>query len=32
MKRKSRTEYSVLNIGVGLAGYIANTVMGFYVE
>ena len=29
MKRKSRTEYSVLNIGVGLAGYIANTVMGF---
>lgn len=29
MKHKSRTEYSIMNIGVGLAGYIANTLMGF---
>lgn len=29
MRHKSRTEYSVLNIGVGLVGYVANTLMGF---
>ena len=29
MKHKSRTEYSVMNISAGLAGYIINTLMGF---
>lgn len=29
MKHKSRTEYSIMNISVGLVGYIANTLMGF---
>ena len=27
--KKSRTEYSVINIGVGLAGYFLNTLAGF---
>lgn len=29
MKRKSRTEYSILNITTGVGGYIVNTVVGF---
>ena len=29
MENKSRTSYSIINMGVGLGGYILNTVMGF---
>lgn len=29
MNHKSRTEYSVMNIGVGIVGYFVNTLMGF---
>ena len=29
MRERSRTEYSLLNIFVGLGGYLLNTVLGF---
>ena len=29
MEQRSRTEYSLLNIFVGLGGYLINTIMGF---
>lgn len=29
MKKRSRTEYSILNIVTGLGGYILNTILGF---
>ncbi len=29
MKEKSRTQYSLINMGVGFAGYFLNTIMGF---
>ena len=29
MKKKSRLEYSILNIFTGIGGYILNTILGF---
>lgn len=29
MKRRTRTEYSILNIATGIGGYILNTILGF---
>lgn len=29
MKRRTRTEYSILNIATGIGGYIFNTILGF---